>query len=77
MVLFEKPITLALQKVLICFCTITIFLFKGENVLIIGVKMPIINTFLLIKNIYIVLKFKKICFLGSYSYRLFKMYNNF
>ena len=52
MVLFEKPITLALQKVLICFCTITIFLFRVENVLIIGVKMPIINTFLPIKNIY-------------------------
>ena len=55
MVLFVKPITPALQKILMFFCTITNFLFKGENVLIIGVKMPIINTFLPIKKV-IVLK---------------------
>ena len=44
-VLFEKPITLAFQKVLFCFCTIDSFLYIGKNVLIIGIKLPIINTF--------------------------------
>ena len=44
-VLFEKTIILALQKALFYFCTVNIFLYIGKNVLIIGIKLPIINTF--------------------------------
>jgi len=45
-ILFEKPIRLAFQKALFfCFRTINSFLFVSENVLIIGIKLPIINTF--------------------------------
>ena len=44
-ILFEKPIRLAFQRALFCFRTINSFLFVNENVLIIGIKLPIINTF--------------------------------
>ena len=44
-VLLEKPIILAFHKVLFYFCTINIFLYIGKNVLIMGIKLPIINTF--------------------------------
>ena len=44
-ILFEKPIRLAFQKALFCFRTVNSFLFVSENVLIIGIKLPIINTF--------------------------------
>ena len=49
-VLFEKPITPAFHKILFCFSTINVFLFIGKNVSIIGIKLPIINTFLPIDN---------------------------
>ena len=44
-ILFEKPIRLAFQRALFCFHTKNSFLFVNENVLIIGIKLPIINTF--------------------------------
>ena len=45
-ILFEMPITLAFQKVFSYFCTINSFWFIGKHILIIGIKLPIINTFL-------------------------------
>jgi len=44
-VLFEKPIRLAFQKARFLFCTLNSFLNISKNVLIIGIKFPIINTF--------------------------------
>ena len=56
-VLFEKTMTLAFQKALFGFCTINSFLYIGKNVLIIGIKLPIINTFLHInQKIFIIQK---------------------
>ena len=44
-ILFEKPIRLAFQKAFFCFRTVNSFLYISENVLIIGIKLPIINKF--------------------------------
>ena len=57
--LFEKNITLAFQKALSCFCTVNRFWFIGKKVLIVGIKLPIINTFLHInQKLFIVQKQK-------------------
>ena len=57
-VLFEKTMTLAFQKALFGFCTINSFLYIGKKVLIIGIKLPISNTFLHInkKKLFIIQK---------------------
>ena len=60
-VLFEMPKTLAFQKVLSYFCTINSFWIIGKYILIIGIKLPIINTFLHInQKIFIVKKQKNV-----------------
>ena len=61
-VLFEKPITLAFQKTLFCFSTINSFWFINKHVLIIGIKLPIINTFLHINQKLFIIQKQKSAF---------------
>ena len=64
-VLFEKNKTLTFQIEHFCFCTAIFFLFICKNVLIIGINMHIINSFLHTnkKNLYSTET--KMCYLES------------